>query len=77
MLSSLPPPRWVCLRSQTGQLLAKFDAQRGLLEIVLRGEPHCFDLLTLTQQATPAAPREELVLLEIAKPLPLPEKMIP
>lgn len=50
MRFDLPLPRWICLRTADGKLLARFDAQRGLLEIVQRGERHLFDLMTLEME---------------------------
>lgn len=40
---------WVCLKSQDGKLLARYDKARGLLEIRSRAQVHTFDLVALTQ----------------------------
>lgn len=44
-MPDFPSPRWVCLKSPQGKLLARFDPTRGILEFVQRGgEPLLFDL---------------------------------
>lgn len=53
MMNTLPFPKavWVNLETPGGKLVARFDARRGILEIVERGEKFVFDLAQLVSEA--------------------------
>lgn len=46
-----PKSTWVNLETPRGKLLARFDAKRGILEIVERGEKFVFDLAQIVSEA--------------------------
>lgn len=53
MMNTLPFPKavWVNLETPGGKLVARFDARRGILEVVERGEKFVFDLAQIVSES--------------------------